>query len=202
MGGPQTPSDIRKVSSMQSLCHPCSQSASKPGSCGLYLHTHTPSHLHTHTHTPRGVCTEPNTPCMASFLGHSELGVWLHHRLGASSLHLASSGQDRAPVLSGRLCAAQAPQAERHVGLEIQPTLHPLSFMLGTVLRRVAKRGSNAKSAQSCLWPGGSSVAHAGKGTAPESSQASSFMGRSSQVLGRSWKKCSPCSGCGPSAQA
>lgn len=102
MGGHRTPSDIRKVSSVQSLSHPCSQSAIGPSSSSFCLHTCIPSHLHTPTPPP----TPPHTHKRVHGSKRSPYG-FLPGALQALDLAApqircffpspASSGQDRAP---------------------------------------------------------------------------------------------------------
>lgn len=98
MGRHQTPSGIRKVSSVQSLSCPHSPLARGPGSSSFCLYTHIPSYLHmpapSSTRRPpphTRECTEPNALCMASCLGPSVLWVWPYHGFGASSPLPASS---------------------------------------------------------------------------------------------------------------
>lgn len=56
-GRHQTPTGIRKVSSVQSLSHPHSPLARGPGSSNFCLYTHIPSYLH--TPIPSSTCRPP-----------------------------------------------------------------------------------------------------------------------------------------------
>lgn len=152
---------------MQSLSHPHSPLARGPGSSNFYLYTHIPSYLrtpipsstrHPPPHTHKGMHRTKRSlygllPGALRALSLAAPRIWCFF---PTSSHL---GQGRAPGGVWPLGSVRDHQVERRAKPEIQPSLHRLSFMPGTVLWLTSKKGPRYQ-----IWVHGHPrVPHAGK---------------------------------------